>query len=105
MFMLNARGLGCHPFRLVAIQLVPNLLPILRAQFLMSIPVFVLAEANLGILGLGVSEPLPSLGGLMRELQNLPSVSFQAWRLVPIAVLAACVSAFQILVSGNEVEI
>jgi peptide/nickel transport system permease protein len=105
MFMLNARGLGCRASRLIAVQLVPNLRPILAAQFLISIPVFVLAEANLGMLGLGVSEPLPSLGGLMRELQNLPSVPFQAWRVVPIAVLAACVSAFQILVSANEVEI
>lgn len=105
MFMLNARGLGCATWRLISVQLVPNLRPILAAQFLISIPVFVLAEANLGMLGLGVSEPLPSLGGLMRELQNLPAVPFQAWRLVPIGVLATCVSAFQILVSANEVEI
>jgi peptide/nickel transport system permease protein len=105
MFMLNARGLGCRSWRLIAFQLLPNLRLVLWAQFLISIPVFVLAEANLGMLGLGVTEPLPSLGGLMRELENLPTVPLQPWRLVPIAVLAACVSAFQIIVSGYEVEV
>ena len=31
---------------------------------------FILSEANLGLLGLGVSEPLPSWGAMLRELEN-----------------------------------
>jgi peptide/nickel transport system permease protein len=104
-FMINARALGCHPRRLIAVQLLPNMRPILAAQFLVSIPVFVLAEANLGMLGLGVSEPLPSLGGLMRELENISAIAVQPWRLAPLIVLVACVSASQILVSGREVSL
>ncbi len=37
-------------------------------------PVFILSEANLGLLGLGVSEPLPSWGALLRELENYSAV-------------------------------
>jgi peptide/nickel transport system permease protein len=104
-FMLHARALGCSPLRLVAVQLIPNMRPVLWAQFLVSIPVFILAEANLSMLGLGVSEPLPSLGGLMVELENFSSVHAQAWRLAPLAVLVLCVTALQIVHSANEVRV
>jgi peptide/nickel transport system permease protein len=104
-FMLNARALGCSPCRLVAIQLIPNLAPVLRAQLIVSIPAFILAEANLSMLGLGVPEPLPSLGGLVSELENLSNIHSQWWRLVPLAVLALSVSALQILRGPDEVRI
>jgi peptide/nickel transport system permease protein len=101
-FMLNARALGCPGWRLMAVQLAPNVKPVLWAQFLVSIPVFVLAEANLSMLGLGVAEPLPSLGGLMRELENFSGVSAQPWRLAPLLLLFLCVSAFQVFTNGRE---
>jgi peptide/nickel transport system permease protein len=103
-FMLNARALGCRSWRLVAVQLAPNVKAVLWAQFLISIPVFVLTEANLSMLGLGVAEPLPSLGGLMRELENFSRLSAQPWRLAPLVVLFVCVSAFQVFASGREVQ-
>ena len=101
-FMLNARALGCPSWRLIAVQLAPNVKPVLWAQFLISIPAFVLAEANLSMLGLGVAEPLPSLGGLMRELENFSGLSAQPWRLAPLFVLIACVSAFQVFANRHE---
>lgn len=104
-FMLNARALGCSPQRLVAIQLIPNLRPVLWAQFLVSIPAFILAEANLSVLGLGVPEPLPSLGGLIAELENVSTLNSQFWRLAPVAVLALCVGALQIVKGEDEAQI
>jgi len=99
--MLNARAFGCSPQRLVAIQLIPNIRPVLQAQFLVSIPTFILAEANLSMLGLGVPEPLPSLGGLIVELENFSTLNSQLWRLAPVAVLAFCVGALQIVKGIN----
>jgi peptide/nickel transport system permease protein len=104
-FMLNARALGCSPQRLIAIQLIPNIRPVLQAQFLISIPVFILAEANLSMLGLGVPEPLPSLGGLIAEIENVSSLNAQLWRLAPVAVLALCVGALQIVKGTHEAQI
>jgi ABC-type dipeptide/oligopeptide/nickel transport system permease subunit len=72
-FALQARALGCSEWRLLLRHLAPNLRPLLLAQFWISVPVFILAEANLGILGLGVSEPLPSWGSLLRELEAGPT--------------------------------
>jgi peptide/nickel transport system permease protein len=101
-FILQAKAAGCRAGRLFAIHMLPNMKPILYAQFWISIPVFILAEANLGILGLGVSEPLPSWGSLLRELEDFSAVGLQPWRLAPLVVLLMVVSCFQILISEKE---
>ncbi|MDQ6759591.1 MAG: ABC transporter permease subunit [Acidobacteriota bacterium] len=61
-YLLQARAQGHSGLRLFSRHLIPNLRPILFAQFWISVPVFILSEANLGLLGLGVTEPLPSWG-------------------------------------------
>ena len=76
----------------------------LLAQFWISIPVFIIAEANLGALGLGVSEPLPSLGSLLRELQDAVMLRPEPWRLLPLAVLIVVISSFQVLLNKEEVR-
>jgi len=101
--LLQARALGLHGIRLFAVQVIPNLRPILLAQFLISIPVFILSEANLGILGLGVAEPLPSWGSLLKELEGLTSLGDQPWKLAPLGLLILVVTSFQMILSREEV--
>ena len=73
------------------------------AQFLISIPTFILAEANLSMLGLGVAEPLPSIGGLLRELENYSDIPREPWRLAAAVLLVMVVSSFQVLLREDEV--
>ena len=73
-FVMQARAAGIRGARLFWVHVLPNLKPVLYAQFWISIPVFILSEANLGILGLGVAEPMPSWGSLLKELEGLVSV-------------------------------
>jgi peptide/nickel transport system permease protein len=102
-FVLQARASGLHGPRLFLIHVLPNLKPVLYAQFWISIPVFILAEANLGILGLGVAEPLPSWGSLLRELEGLISFREEPWRLAPLLLLMVVMTSFQLLLSNEEV--
>src|SRR3954463_1728807 len=95
-FMLQARAAGMGRWRLLWMQVLPNMKPVLYAQFWISIPVFILAEANLGLLGLGVNEPLPSWGGMLREMENLSALSSEPWRFAALILLVLVVSAFQI---------
>jgi peptide/nickel transport system permease protein len=103
-FMLLARATGAKPLRLLATHLLPNLKPVLAAQFLVAVPAFIVTEANLGALGLGVSEPLPSLGGMLRELQSYIAFQPAAWRLIPLALLVIVVTSFQLLLTRSEVR-
>jgi peptide/nickel transport system permease protein len=102
-FVLQARASGLHGPRLFLIHVLPNLKPVLYAQFWISIPVFILSEANLGVLGLGVAEPLPSWGSLLRELEGLISFREEPWRLVPLLLLIIVMTSFQVLLSNEEV--
>ena len=88
--------------RLFWIHVVPNLKPVLYAQFWISIPVFILSEANLGILGLGVAEPMPSWGSLLRELEGLVSLGDEPWKFVSLALLVVVVMSFQFLLTNQE---
>jgi peptide/nickel transport system permease protein len=103
-FVWGARARGCGGLRLIRVHLLPSLRPALAAQFFLSIPVFIIAEANLGALGLGVSEPLPSLGGLVCELQDFVMLRPEPWRLAPLVVLIVVIGAFQVLLSKQEVH-
>ncbi len=102
-FLLLARSSGCKPVRLLLRHVAPNLRPLFYAQFLISIPLFILTEANLSILGLGVMEPMPSWGNLMRGLEDFSVLSANPWRLVPLVLLVIVVMCFQLVLPSQEV--
>lgn len=102
-FMLQARASGSSGSRLLLRHLLPNLKPVLFAQFLISIPVFILAEANLSILGLGVAEPLPSWGSLLRELEGFSVLSAKPWQFAPLVLLVATVACFHVAMHREEI--
>jgi len=97
-FVLQAEAAGQSPVRILWRHLTPNLRPVLAAQYLVSVPAFLLAEANLGMLGLGVTEPLPSLGNLLAELTTLPPLRDAAGIVAPVLLLVAVLSAFHLAV-------
>jgi peptide/nickel transport system permease protein len=103
-FVRQARASGLGGARLFWVHVMPNLKPVLYAQFWISIPAFILSEANLGILGLGVAEPMPSWGSLLKELEGLVSVGEEPWKFVPLILLVVVVTSFQFVLSKQEEE-
>jgi len=101
-FLLLARATGSRRSRIIVRHLFPNLRPVLFAQFWVSIPVFVLTEATLSMLGLGVIEPLPSWGNLLRGLEDISAVSANPWRLSPLVLLVLVVICFQLILPAQE---
>jgi peptide/nickel transport system permease protein len=101
-YLLQARASGISGARLFWRHLLPNLRPMLLAQFWISVPVFILSEANLGLLGLGVSEPLPSWGAMLRELENYTAVLQNPWMLAPVALLVVVVGCLQVVLRTED---
>jgi peptide/nickel transport system permease protein len=103
-FVFMARARGTHPWRLLCRQLLPNVLPVLLAQFWVAVPAYILTEATLGMLGLGVAEPLPSWGGLFRELEGVAPFS-QPYLLAPAILLAAVIVSLQLVLPRKDFSV
>lgn len=101
-FLLLARATGCGRSRTIVRHVLPNLRPVMFAQFWISIPLFVLTEATLSMLGLGVMEPLPSWGNLLRGLEDISAVGRNPWRLAPLILLMVVVVCFQLILPTQE---
>ena len=101
-FTLRARAEGASTWRLIRYQLWPNLRSLIGAQFLVLLPGFILSEATLSFLGLGVGEPLPSWGGLLRDLEDYSAVAEQPWRVAPLILMFLTVACLQSLAAGNS---
>jgi ABC-type dipeptide/oligopeptide/nickel transport system permease subunit len=86
-WMIHGRACGLRPWQLMRLHLLPHLRPLLLPQFLICVPAFIAAEANLGSLGLGVGEPLPSWGAMLLELDNSALLARSHWVYLPIALL------------------
>jgi peptide/nickel transport system permease protein len=101
-YVLLARAGGCGPCRVAIRHILPNLVPLILAQFWTTAPAYLLAEANLSLLGLGISEPLPSWGNLLRDLQNLAALPHSPWMLAPLLLLVATLSCCQLAQIADE---
>jgi peptide/nickel transport system permease protein len=99
--VVQARACGLSNRRVLVKHVLPNVRPILTAQFRASIPIYILAEANLGLLGLGVADPLPSWGNLLRPLESGMVPDWAAW--APLAVMLVVVSCLYLTQSSEVV--
>jgi peptide/nickel transport system permease protein len=85
--VLHARATGLRLPQLVRYA-IPLFKPFLIAQVLVCIPVFIMAEANLGSIGLGIGEPIPSWGGMLQDVVNSSVLVRSHLVLLPILVLS-----------------
>ena len=86
-WMIQGHACGLKTRQLIRLHLVPHLRSLLLPQFLICVPAFIMAEANLGALGLGVGEPMPSWGAMLLELDNSALLARSHWVYLPIALL------------------
>jgi peptide/nickel transport system permease protein len=94
-----ARSLGAGPFRIMFIDILPNLLaPVLVVATLL-IPNAVVFESTLSYLGLGIQPPTASWGNMLADASNFYQVAW--WYLLfPALFLLITTLAFNLLGDG-----
>ncbi|NUS05237.1 MAG: dipeptide/oligopeptide/nickel ABC transporter permease/ATP-binding protein [Nonomuraea sp.] len=77
-YVLAARVAGEPAWRIITVEILPNLLPLLASQFVFSMIAAILSEAGLSFLGLGASNS-STLGTMLYYAQNGFALQRGAW--------------------------
>ena len=98
-FVEAAIAAGAGPSRIILRHLVPNLTGTVVVYATLMVPQMILVESFLSFLGIGIQEPLASLGNLIadgaNEMESAPWIL-----LVPATVLVVIVFCFNFLGDG-----
>jgi oligopeptide transport system permease protein len=98
-FVEAAVAAGARPLEIVFRHIVPNVLGPVVVFATLNVPVIILAESFLSFLGLGVQEPLTSLGRLIAH--GAASMTEAPWLLIaPAAVMLITLMALNFLGDG-----
>lgn len=98
-FVEAAVSSGASPGRVIFRHVVPNLLGTVIVYATLMIPQMILIESFLSFLGIGIQEPLASLGNLIAD--GAAEAETAAWiLLVPASCLVAIVFCFNFLGDG-----
>lgn len=98
-FVQAAQAMGESPVRIILRHFLPNVLGFLIVSATLSIPGYILGEAALSFLGLGIQEPSASWGLMLSQAQNDTKVLMLGfwWMLLPGGAIFVTVLAFNIL--------
>lgn len=66
-FVEAAHGVGASAARIIVTHLVPNIVPLAIVVMTMKIGGFIMSEASLSFLGLGIEPPYPSWGSMISD--------------------------------------
>lgn len=85
-----AGALGAGPWRIMIRHILPNCLPLVAVTAFLNLGTFILSEASLSFLGLGVPPPAPTWGGMINYGREF--IQTAPWIVIfPGLVLAATV--------------
>ena len=98
-YIQSCEASGIHPFKIMAIHILPNVTAPIIIAFTFGVAGAVLAESGLSFLGFGVQPPTSSWGQLLRQASDDP---FNNWHLTlwPGLALFVVVCAFNFIGEG-----
>jgi peptide/nickel transport system permease protein len=99
-FVIAARLDGASEKRIIFRHMLPSLTSHIIASLTLAIPLMILAETGLSFLGLGLQPPAISWGVLLKEAQNIRSISQAPWLFIPGGFVVVAVLAFNFLGDG-----
>ncbi|MEM6821980.1 MAG: ABC transporter permease [Verrucomicrobiota bacterium] len=97
-FVQAAESMGQSTWKILFQHILPNLFSYLLVAATLSIPGYILGEAALSFLGLGIQEPAASWGLMLSQAQDMKVFMFNFWwMLTPGFAIFITVIAFNLL--------
>lgn len=92
-YVLAAKISGESPWRVIVVEILPNLLPCMASQFVFAVVFAILGESSLSFIGLGASGQL-TLGTMLYYSQNASAMNVGAWWwFIPPGIVVALIGA------------
>ncbi len=95
-----ARSLGQSDLQIIVRHILPSTFTFAIVAATMSVPGYILGEAGLSFLGLGIREPMASWGNMLSAAQDLTTVESRRWILAPGVAIFLTTLAFNFLGDG-----
>lgn len=96
-FVLAARTQGIPAVKIIFRHIIPHTMSYALVAIALSIPAYILGEAGLSFIGLGIQDPDPSWGNLLSEAMNIVKIKLYPWLLAPGGLIFITVICFNLL--------
>ncbi len=97
-----ARSIGAAPFRIMFVDILPNLIAPVIVLGTLLVPVAIVFEATLDYLGVGVGPPIPTWGNMLADDQG--SAGFAAWWFWGFPSIALLITTLGFNLLGDSVR-
>ena len=99
-FVTASEAVGCSQPRIIIRHILPNTMSYVIVNATLAIPGFILSEAGLSLIGVGIQHPDASWGNMLSEALNLTSLTRYPWLLVPGFVIFITVLSYSFFGDG-----
>jgi len=96
-FVLAAKTMGVPDIVIIFKHILPQTISFSMATLMLTVSSYILAEAGLSVVGLGIQDPVPSWGNLLSEAMEIVPVLFAPWILLPGLFIFIAVVCFNVV--------
>jgi peptide/nickel transport system permease protein len=93
-YVLAAQLCGSSGWRIIWRHMIPSFSSYIIVDTMINFPYVILAETSLSFLGLGLTDPVNSLGVLLQKAQNPDIQQNMIWQFFPVLVFILLIMAF-----------
>jgi peptide/nickel transport system permease protein len=101
-YVLAAKSLGLSDFKIITKHILPHTLSYSIFAIMLSIPGYILGEAALSLIGLGIQDPFASWGNMLSDAMSIVRIKFAPWILWPAFFIFLTVICFNVI--GNALR-
>ena len=98
--MLAAKLCGASPSHIIRRHLLPSFTSYIIVDLVISFPYMVLSETALSFIGLGLKDPVNSLGVMLQNVTKADVLLNYHWYFIPVIFFIALVMAFVFVGDG-----
>lgn len=99
-YVLAAQMAGASPAHVIRRHLLPSFTSYIIVDLVISFPYMVLSETALSFIGLGLKDPVNSLGVMLQNVTNVDVLLNYHWYFIPVPIFVVLVLAFVFVGDG-----